>query len=270
MKIRIASFDIGHVNFGQYVEDFEAEKMKELSREYKTLPKFKQRKVKGIMPPEIYKILDKMYECSTRVQTGVYNFSQGEQENAWNNMSRKNLLLHLESFTEVWSTVDIFVIEQQFFSTACPGRKKTRMAATGANVDAIRIAEVVYMWFLQHYPEAMLTYFSSQFKTHILGAPQGLNKDKRKKWSIGESERIYRVRGDQDMINIYELSEAVKRKRITTEIRVLEFKEKFPVKSEDAKFMQKRVILEKQKLCDISDANTQCQAFKYKNMIACF
>jgi hypothetical protein len=72
------------------------------------------------------------------------------------------------------------------------------------------------------------------------------------------------------MINLFNLAEAVKRKRINTPARVQEFKIKFPCESEDADELSTKIICEKQKLDDDSDAFMQLQAFKFKTMVACF
>lgn len=272
--IRLASFDIGKINFAQYVEDFDSADILALEKKYKCLPTKLQRKTRGPMNDEVWNILLQLVLDSTRVQTGVYNFTTDEVdaygERLWDNAARLNLIKHLRSFTYLWDTCDVIVIEQQFFNAAVFGGKKKRNKASGANVDAIKIAEATYMWFLNQYPLQTILYFGSQYKTQILGAPLKLDKPQRKKWATEVAEQLYTMREDQDMINLYALSEAVKRKRINTEERVASFKEDYPCKTEDAQVLSDKVIREKQKLDDTSDVLLQAQAFKFKTMIACF
>ena len=271
--IRLASFDIGKINFAQYVEDFDSDEMLRLEKRYNTLPPRLKRKTRGVMNDEVWDILMDVVLSGMRVQTGVYNFTTGETdkygERLWDNQARLNLLKHLRSYAYLWDTCDVIVIEQQYFNATAFGGKKKARSASGANVDAIKIAEATYMWFLDKYPTKVIMYFGSQFKTQIFGAPT-MDKTKRKKWSTDQAQAFYILREDRDMINLYELSGAVKRKRITTEERVQSFKDQYPCESDDAKALSDKVIREKQKLDDDSDVLVQAQAFKFKTMVACF
>lgn len=271
--IRLASFDIGKINFAQYVEDFDSNDMIRLEAKYKGLSPKLQRKTRGVMNSEVWDILMEVVLSGLRVQTGVYNFTSEETDNygerLWDNYARLNLLKHLRSYKYLWDTCDVVVIEQQYFNATAFGGKKKAKSAGGANVDAIKIAEATYMWFLDKYPHKTIMYFGSQFKTQIFGAPV-MDKPKRKKWSTDQAREFYVMREDQDMINLYNLSEAVKRKRIKTEERVQSFKDQYPCESEDAQVLSDKIIREKQKLDDDSDVLLQAQAFKFKTMVACF
>ena len=158
MNIRLASFDIGYCNFAQYIEEFDANNMFKLEKEYKKLPKKKQRRMGGPVCDEIADLLKKTALCGKRIQTGVYNLTGEESE--LNLTTRKNLLLHLHSFEYLWETVDIFIIESQFFRTPAFGKKGPRRgAASEGNIDAIKLAEAVFMWFLDNYPFKTIVYF---------------------------------------------------------------------------------------------------------------
>lgn len=270
VTIRLVSIDIGRCNFAQYIEDFCSDKIIDLERKYNELPKSQQRRVKGPMNAAIEKILLDTVMCGKRIQTGVYNFTDESSENGWDIKARMNFLKHLVSFQDLWDTCDVFVIEQQFFNASSFGGKKKRAASSGANVDAIKIAEATFMWFLERYPFKTITYFGSQFKTQIFGAPWKLTKPERKKWAMEKANDFYSLRKDKDMINLFELAEAVKRKQIKTEKRIKEFKNTYPCESEDSERLSTKIITEKQKLDDISDAFIQAQAFKFKTMVACF
>jgi hypothetical protein len=271
MKIQLSSFDIGLCNFAQYVEQIDVDKILNLEKRYKRLPKNKQRRVGGKMCPEIEQILKEVSLAGKRIQTGVYDFT-GEGVTELNLAVRKNFLKHLYDYIYLWDNTDIFIIEQQFFNTPSFGKKRgpTRGKSSSGNVDAIKMAEALYMWLLDRYPNKVICYFSSQFKTQILGAPFKLNKNQRKQWATEKAKEIYQSRTDVDMSNIYELSEAVKRKQFKTEERITEYKERYECESKDTKELANKVIREKQKLDDVSDAFIQAQAFKYKTMVACF
>ena len=266
--VRIASFDIGRCNFAQYIEDIsDYNVISSLKERYNLLPKKEQRRVKGEMNENISDILNKVALSGKRVSTGVYNLTS-EDNSELNRNTRLALIQHLRRFQELWQTCDIFVIEQQFFNSG--GFGKARKAGSGANVDAIKIAESTYMWFLDKYPEKEICYFGSQFKTQIFGAPWEMTKIQRKNWAIEKSKEIYNDRNDIEMNTIFNLSEAVKRKRITTDKRIEEFKIKYKVETEDLNELSDKIIRNKQKLDDISDAMLQCQAYKYRVMVACF
>lgn len=272
--IRLVSIDIGKINFAQYIEDFDSNDILTIEKKYDNLPKKLQRRTRGPMNDQVWNILLEVVLSGMRVHTGVYNFTSGEVdvygERLWDNTARLNLIKHLRNFEYLWDSCDIFVIEQQYFNASVPGGKKKRKSASGANVDAIKIAEATYMWFLDKYPHKTIMYFGSQYKTQIFGAPFKLDKPGRKKWSTERAKDFYTMREDQDMINLFNLAEAVKRKQIKTLERVQSFKSQYPCESEDAEELSTKVICEKQKLDDSSDCLMQAQAFKFKTMIACF
>jgi hypothetical protein len=273
MKIRLASFDIGPNNFAQYTEDFNPETIFALEKRYKKLPKNKQRTTSGPMNTEIQEILEECYLSGTRIQTGVYDFTV-ETGQGLDDRSRKVFLDHFNSFHYLWKTCDIFVIEQQYFNS-CKKKKngysKMKEKPSGANIDCLKMAEVLYMWFFEKYPDKLLCYIPATYKTQILGTLGRVKKDARKKWGSEKAEEIYIIREDEDMINIYELSRAVKGKSKTmSEERIQGFKDDYPCETEDADQLSDKIIIERQKLDDFSEVLTQAQAFKYWKFIACF
>ena len=267
--LRLASIDIGYCNFAQYIEDFCPTTLLKIQAKYAKLPKNKQRRIKGVMIPEIEALLQETYLCGERVQTGVYNFTD-EIGQGLDIRARLKLINHLNDYIELWSTCDIFIIEQQFFTINFGNRKRTVKSGVEANITALKIAEFVFMWFLERFPFKTITYFGSQFKTQILGAPWKLDKPQRKKWAVDKAEEIYILRNDYDMMTLYELSEAVKRKRINTQERVTKFKGDFPCYTPDAEYLSTKIICEKQKLDDVSDTCVSAQAYKFRTFVACF
>ncbi len=156
--LRLASFDIGRVNFAQYIEDIDIFIVTDIEKEYSSLPSNIQRKTSGPVSEEIKTIIQKCCNSGKRVHTGVYDFTEGEGGKLTTE-HRKRLLEHLKAFVYLWDTCDIFMIEQQFFATRGVGK------GAGVNTDAIKLAEGTFMWFLEHYPTKNIQYFGSQYKT---------------------------------------------------------------------------------------------------------
>lgn len=275
---RFASFDPGKKNFAQYVEDCSIETLQNLRNEYTSLPKKYQRRVKGVMNSHIEDILNKLHKSSTRVSTGVYDLRSEDAKDTTERSksfldipTRKNIINHLEKFTGVWDTCDVFIIEQQFFSTF--GYSKNRFqkkAGSQANVDAIKVSEIISTWFLSEYPFKEVIFFGSNLKTQILGAPWKMTKPQRKRWAVEKSREIYEFRGDRDMIELFLLKDRIFRKRLNSKEKIEMYLKTFNGKSKDSKILAKRLVKEKQKLDDIADTHLQCQAFKFKYFVGEF
>lgn len=269
-KVRLASFDIGKVNFAHYIEDIDVSKILSVEKEYTTLPKKLQRKTKGELSEEMKKIIDDLYLSGERIHTGVYDIRVDSSSQFFDIKTRKNLICHLDSYRSLFSECDIFVIEQQYFKT-WSGRKKKSGPGTEANVDAIKIAEAVVTWLLCEYPLKEVMYFGSQNKTQMLGAPWNLTKTQRKKWARVECRRLYELRNDKSLIDLFELEDRVFRKRLTDESKIKSYIQTYnKSNSKDGYELATKVVRQRQKLDDISDACLQAQAFKFKTMVACF
>nr|QBK85512.1 MAG: holliday junction resolvase [Marseillevirus LCMAC101] len=266
-KIRLASFDIGKKNFAQYVEECDVETLYALRDRYRALPKIKQRRVKGKMNDDIREILSEVCLGGTRVHLGVYDFRENKESDVLDMAVRKNLIDHLEKNIPLWNECDGFIIEQQYFAKF--NQRGGRGAKTEANIDAIKIAEGTLVWFLSNYPNKEVMYFSSTFKTQMLGAPR-LKETERKKWAIEKAKEIHTQRNDKNAIALYDLSLTVKGKRMNSEEKIQGYLDRFPGKGEDIREVGEKVIRYKQKLCDISDAMLQLQAFKYRTFIGEF
>jgi len=230
--IRIANFDIGKKNFAHYVEDANVKVLEKCKSSYQSLPKKDQRRNKGEMCPTIHSILKTMYKYGKSVHMGVYDLRYDKTVDQLDVQTRKNIITHLNDHKWLWDTCDYIVVEQQFFNTYSGGKKK---AGTGANVDAIKIAEDVFIWFLINYPNKKIELFGSQYKTQMLGAPEKLTKYQRKRWSIIEGTFILTLRDDQETL-----------------LKTKSYKKGG------------------QKLDDVFDCMTMCQAYKYKYFVACF
>lgn len=66
------------------------------------------------------------------------------------------------------------------------------------NYDMIRVSQHCITYFCLRYPSVIVVELSSKLKTNVLGAPKGMTKPQRKKWSVEEAERIYTKYGDTE------------------------------------------------------------------------
>jgi len=263
---RIVSFDIGKKNFAQYVEDFSLHELINLRQEYLKIPKEKRKKIRNPLGSESANILNKIYLGGKRIQTGVYDLRHDRSSNELDLKTRINILQHLERFFDLWETCNIIVIEQQYFKTT--GRSGKRGKGTEANVDAIKIGELVLTWFLTTFMFKEIRYFGSQFKTQILGAPLGLNDSQRKRWAKNKAEEIYVMRDDRDALSLWKLERLVYRKRIgENEDKIQHYLSQFEGTGNDVKEMASKIVRDRQKLDDIGDACIQCQAYKFREFI---
>lgn len=265
--IRIASFDVGKKNFAQYIEDVSTEDLISISREYQNLPNnIKITKKNCPHDKRLLHLLDKVFLSGTRVQIGVYDL-RDSSSNTLDHRTRLNILDHIDRFTEILSTVDVFIIEQQYFKT-WGGRRKTNRGSE-ANVDAIKVAEVLMTCLLDRFPFRSISYFGSTNKTQLLGAPWTLSKTERKKWAEVKFREVCALRKDKDMIGLFELKDSILRKRLNTEMIISDFLKKYTSShsSVDGEELCVKMLRYRQKLDDISDACIQLQAFKYKYFI---
>lgn len=231
--MKLASFDVGRVNFAQYIEEADDEMLEELKRRFDNLNPLNKRHTKGPMNDYVNSILEEMYKSSKLISTGVFDLRSDKSAKSLDIDTRKNLFHHLREYYDIFEECDVVIIEQQFFNTfASNGR---RVPGGGANVDAIKMGECLFSWFTINFPFKEVLFFSSTYKTQILGAPFKLTKPQRKNWAIEKAKEIFNLRGD-----CISLITDVKKKN-------------------------------SKKVCDdICDACVQCQAFKYKRFVANF
>lgn len=227
--MRIASFDIGKANFAQYVEEVDISQIDKLREQYINLPKKEQRRTKGPISSKMQKIINGLLKCGKRIHVSVHNLKATE-EDVLDIQTRKNILNHLKLYDRLWKDVDLIVIEQQFFNIY--GGRGQKQKTRGANMDAIKIGELVSTFFLMNYPEKEIVIFGSMFKTQMLGAPNKQTKAQRKKWSVEKATELFQMRGDEKMLTV----------------------------------LNTRGI----KKDDMCDAVLQCKAYLLKYRIACF
>lgn len=262
--IRIAFFDMGKKNFGQYIEDASLESLQDLNMRYKSLPKKEQRKTKGELVGEMKDIHTDLIKSSEALFIGNFDLRTDDEEKKVTHDVRRNIIGHLEKYKKWWDTCDLFVIEQQFFRSG----PFQRFNKGGANIDAIKISELVYTWFLTMYPELQemekaidivnkkgsctinvkkgICFFGSTYKTQIMGAPEKMKDKERKVWAIQKAIEICKQRGDNKILTL-----------LTTDKK----------RGEKVKKGENQMRIKKDDGCDCLVGT---QAFKLKYLVACF
>lgn len=244
--LRIASFDIGLVNFAQYVEDFDSKILNQVAP-----PRY--------MLPEFAEFAESM--CSgTRIITGVYdfgNFSKAD-DHRLTIEHRNRLIAHLEKYYSVFVSTDFFVIEQQYFNPGFFGKTKV-------NVKAIKLAEVLTTWLMITFPFKKIVQFPSKYKTTFFNAGK-LNDRTRKIWAINKAREVYTSRHDEEAMLLFDVDSQVSRKGIKKRQEVYN-STKCCFSCPELRRLCKKVAIDRQKLDDISDAMLQAQA--YKMFICC-
>jgi len=235
--LRLATFDIGRKNFAHHVEDVALEgkdAIFSLEKRYASLPRQLRRRVKGAMTPQISELLRLVCTSGTTVHQDVVDLRANPECKKLDLPTRNNLFTYLNRLFSLWQTCDLFIIEQQYFSTFTP--KGRRGKKTEANIDAIKLGECCYAWFQIKFPLAEILFYGSQNKTQILGAPNSLSKYQRKKWAIGKMGELMELRGETKRLE--RLRQVKKRTR--------------------------------QKLDDVADCVVMAQAYKFQKMVACW
>lgn len=245
--LRTLSIDIGRRNLAYVIDDADANTLKNLGVKYAALPTKYKRRARGKMNSDIEKILDEVY-ISSRIPSdiesyGVYDITDGDKKYTRN--VRLNLIEFLTKRKTLWSTCDVVVIEQQYHNPMAR-RKGKKNDGGESNMGAINMAEDIYFWFVEHFPEIEVVSFGAMWKTTTLGMPESIfvkgewvrpDKPYRKEWAIVKSEEISRLRGDTRNENFFHNGRKEYRKRGS------------------------------QKLDDIADCVIQAQAFKYRHFI---
>lgn len=261
VTLRMASFDIGKNNFAQYVEDCLLDDIWKVRDVYRNTSPDLLKRNRGAISESSKVFLDRIFLNGRRVDIGVFDFQTGDAaaSKKLDNATRKNFLQHLHNYANLWDTCDIVIVEQQFVNLF--GRQR------GINIDALKLGEATVMWFLDHFPHLNVVTFGSQYKTQILGAPCKMKKPERKKWATAKALEIFKMRNDEQAMNMYALAERIKRKRLNTEEKIQSFLIDFEGCDSDIWGIANCILRKRQKLDDISDVVVQLQAYKYKVLV---
>lgn len=90
----------------------------------------------------------------------------------------------LDSLSEYWNECDVVLVERQVQYRGI------------VNTAALRIAHHCLSYFSILRPAIKCVDYPSSNKTKQLGAPEGLTKPERKKWSVQYADNVLRQRGD--------------------------------------------------------------------------
>jgi len=269
--ITIASFDIGKKNFAQYVESISKDEIEHLKKCYAASKSGRASLVKT-RTPEYRNFLNSVYLTGRRVHTGVYDLRNEKKEDVLDNETRKNIIRHLHTHKWLWEKCDVFIIEQQFFKPS--GRRGSNLNSSQANVDALKISELLIGWLLNEYPDKEHLFFGSTNKTQLLGAPPKLKRKGVKDFCIEQAKLLYKLRNDHSINELFTLQEFIKGKTAKTlETSGKIFVERMCPSSSSERSEKSGIkelvtkVLGRQKLDDICDACSQCQAFKIKNYV---
>jgi len=236
--MRLVSFDVGKNNLAIYVEELDLERLSKLRK----------------------KDVNEIAITGRQIHSSVSDLCNGEKTLTID--TRRRILSHLSGLREILEDCSYVIVEQQYFRTWAGRGRKGR--GTEANVDAIKIGELIIGWFLDNYIFADVRYFGSKYKTSVFGAKK-MSKPARKQWAIVKARELYKQRRKANseeawMTRIYRLADKVRRKRMNQE-KALGYLEPFRESPTYIQTLAEQVIW-KQKLDDISDAFLQAQAFK--------
>lgn len=264
--MELVSIDVGKKNFAVYVErlsEKDLEKLQELKEKYQSLPKsIQKRKLGSGMSEELKSIVQDVCKTGERVFTDVENLRDTEFD-VYDLKTRVNILNYLNNKKGYFQNSKFVRIEQQFFKSWGSNQKKS---GTEANIDAIKIGELVFTWFLMTFPEMNVEYFFAGNKTLVLGAPYGQSKQERKGWTVQKAREDYEMKNDVAMIELYNLKDKIFRKRLGKQEIIDKYIAEYP-DGLDCKHLAVKLVTERQKLDDVADAYAQAQAFKVKQFV---
>lgn len=184
--IWIASFDIGKNNFAFCIEEMDP------------------RRAQGT---KIKNTKDDMYKKQLD-ETALLNGEMIVMENVsitkncktkgFDPQLFKNMNEVLEKFGSYFRHCSHIVIEEQMSF----GRN--------INVQALKLGQHCYSWFLIRYPLTTIHSFHAYHKTQVLCSPTKLTKPERKKWSVQEAKRILELRGGSGCTSSTQFLEKIK------------------------------------------------------------
>lgn len=179
-KLRCMSIDIGRVNFAVYVEEWLVGDLHDIK---------KRNRVKSFVRnthPDACSTRSLVETAGRCVFIDVQNFTSRKNQ-PYDDDVRRNILAYFQNHDALLDSVDVFLIEKQYYNPMRKGK---------SNIDAMMTGEFVYCALFSRIREGqVLMYFPSRFKTELWGAEK-MTKPQRKAWSAREAVRILTRRGD--------------------------------------------------------------------------
>lgn len=192
--MRVASFDIGKKTFSFYVEDFDENIISSL------IPPNKRYNQDGTPTSDFNEILDQIFINGNCVTATTHDLTENCLENLYlEPMMFHNMTRVLDDYSDIWSTCDLFLIEQQMAF-----RKKY-------NTMAVKLGQHCWSYFAIKYGITReIIEIPAYYKTQVLGADKtpsvtksgktiwkNLDARARKKWTSNLSENIMEMRHDK-------------------------------------------------------------------------
>jgi len=193
--IRVASFDVGKVNFAFCVEEMNRSELLNL----KNVPKLKRYNSDGTPTPTFSLILKNVCQNGKIVLFKNCNLTKNCSKGKYLDPETfHNLTDLLDEYTEYWNKCEAFIIEQQMSF----GKRH--------NTLALKLGQHCYSYFIFRYGRfKQVVEFPSYHKTQVLGASKiecktkkgkvsykAMDKPTRKKWSVEKANTILADRDD--------------------------------------------------------------------------
>ena len=187
--MKICAIDIGSKNLAFGIEEINVEKIKEI----KNIPKILRYNYNKSATENFEKnILENIYSSSKSVLYNNSNVQTDEKRTVKNTKRQvisiqlfKNISKHFDQFLDLFSTVDIFLIEKQMSFG-----KKT-------NNIAVRISQHCISYLLNHFEDKEIIEYPAYYKTQILGC----SEKNIKKWSFQKAKSVWEFRKDEEKVN---------------------------------------------------------------------
>jgi len=177
-EIYLASFDIGKVNFAYCIEKIKISDITSI----RNIPQSKRYNYNNSTKESFENVLTQIYLQGEIIEVNVIDMTIGtDTTKSLDPAVLRNITNHMDSKRDIFEKCCGFIIEQQF-----TGRKKGKfgMFQMQQNTMAMRVMQHLETYVSIVYPRAVITEFSSRFKTQVLGCPKERNSDsKRKTWS---------------------------------------------------------------------------------------
>lgn len=220
MKLIIGSIDIGAVNFSFFIDEVETDNL-----------------------------TDENIFHGTRIRSSVKNISdETDNKSRWSEISRKNLVKHLNENKSDFEKCGVICIEQQFFNNF-------NKFGIESNIAAIKISECVITWFECSLPEIKTIFIQPKLK-YVFWDVKNDPEDK-KKWSSEFFEKKMIERKDEEIIKFYKLKKETFNKRIKSwkEEKIDEMKKIFNKDDKDIyPLVERHLKGDQQKMDDIADS----------------
>lgn len=183
--LRVGAIDPGKKNFAFAILTFDLSSIQDL-----VLPKKKDRYLENGQPsPAFTASLNRIWSMPYRVEA-IENVQLATSDKGFHvgNETLISLTKVLDQHMALWDACDIILIEKQM------GFGKAH------NTLGLRIAQHCLSYFLIRYATFKpITEYPAYHKTQILGAPKGLSKPQRKKWSVDQVKYILSLK-DQSVL----------------------------------------------------------------------